>query len=306
MLPRRRSHWTHNGNSEATAISRFTRSSLNTSIDRQAGFSSSRWRGASSSFSSCLYSRARSSHVKIRFSEARRVSPFVTRVNTWRLNKRNTFIITVRITRAQRSADDETLSIITILDEFSSVFSLFRANSYSESRQRFVDKSSSELASRWFTVRGRETANSPRRNRKEFRPKAKTFFSARIPLMEKRNRLPRIFLRTNAHENSKRRHAPRSRTDAALGCLKVPQVRRQVGTRRKGAAGPLLSLSRPVPPHPASYGQGLWRTNGIQAFSSTSWGRAEAPLLNPMISLRGPGPLEVPYFIDEEETLIRV
>lgn len=115
--------------------------------------------------------------------------------------------------------------------------------------------------------------------------------------MEEKKTFATRFSQDDVRENSRRGHAPRSRTDAALGCLKVPQVRRQVGTRRKGAASPLLSLSRPVPPHPASYGQGLWRTNGIQAFSSTSWGRVEAPLLSPMISSRGPGPVEVSYFI---------
>jgi len=98
VLPRRRSHWTHNGNSGAIAISRLTRSSLNASMDRQAGFSSSWWRDTSSS---SLVSRARSSHVKIRFSEAQRVSPFDTRVNTWRFNERSTFISTVRVTRAR-------------------------------------------------------------------------------------------------------------------------------------------------------------------------------------------------------------
>jgi len=93
------------GNSGATAISRLTsRSSLNASVDRQAGFSSSRWRGASSPCPPlCLFCRDGQ-----RFGDKnplfQRVFLFDTRANTWYLNERSTFISTVRVSLARASA----------------------------------------------------------------------------------------------------------------------------------------------------------------------------------------------------------
>lgn len=97
------------------------------------------------------------------------------------------------------------------------------------------------------------------------------------------------FSQDDARENRRRGHASRSRTDAALS-PKVPQVRRQVGAGREGAAGLLLSLSQPTGPT-APGEQGLWRTGGIRVLSSTYPREGWRRLCWPRWSSRGPGPI---------------